>query len=222
MHIEEPSPRQGVRRVPSILPHGDLITSWSRDAPTLQCDFWDVLGRRRSSVAGPVSQVGLASLLRQSTKLRFRRADGRFGTWESRPSPSAGGMSALRLLVLPLEPQWPGGLYDEDIHGLRSQGDLSEARALNGESVRRLCGATSGTTIQLLADIGSYEGCYENSASLVWRDAGALCAIVSLVATALSLCSVVLGRQGQGIIRAAGLPEVWQGAGAIHVSELPR
>ena len=51
----------------------------------------------------------------------------------------------------------------------------------------------------------------------MWRDAGALCVILTLVATALGLESVMLGRQGDEIAGAAGLGNPWAGVGAVHV-----
>lgn len=81
---------------------------------------------------------------------------------------------------------------------------------------RELCGATTGTTIQLLADGRRYAACYEDQSSLMWRDAGALVAVLALISTALSLHSVVLGRKGGDIAKAAGLGK-WTAVGAIHI-----
>lgn len=147
--------------------------------------------------------------------LRSRRFDGRFGEWESRTAPSAGGMHAVTLLVLPIG-RGPTGIYDDARHCLLAPPNPESALEINLNSVGKLCGATTGTTIQLLADGRRYAACYEDQSSLMWRDAGALVAVLALVSTALSLHSVVLGRKGGDIARAAGLGK-WTAVGAIHI-----
>lgn len=162
-----------------------------------------------------MGEADLASLLRLGTMLRSRRLDGRFGEWESRAAPSAGGLHAIALLVLPME-SGPTGIYDDARHRLLAPPDPARALVLNRASVAALCGARAGTTIQLLADGPRYAACYEDHCSLMWRDAGALVAILALVSTALDLNSVILGREGKDIAQAAGL-ERWTAVGAIHV-----
>ena len=218
MHTErEPEPRPDRARRAGVPPEWRVTAQLTRPTATPADGFFDVLERRCSAVLGAVRTDDLAALLAHVTRLRFRRNDGRFGAWESRPSPSAGGLHAISLLVLPLEADVPAGLYDDEEHGIAG-GDLACALALNARSVGLLTGANTGATIQLVADWAAYESCYDNAASLVWRDSGALCATLALVATALGLGSVVLGRIGNDIVRAAGLFEPWRGAGAIHVT----
>lgn len=180
--------------------------------------FLQVLEARRSSVGGPAAEEAVASLLRHATALRFRRDDGRFGSWESRAAPSAGGMSALRILVLPIEDDTPAGLYDHNDHGLLGGDVLDAARTLSADGARRLADASAGTTLQIVADTASYDACYDAPETLLWRDAGALCATLALIATALTLRSTILGRIGDDIAAAAQMGDAWRGAGAIHVS----
>lgn len=219
MHTEaEPSPIVGGRPVRASAPDWPLVWKWTTAAPVPARDFLDVLDERASRVLGTVPADALAAVLRHATRLRFRREDGRFGVWESRSAPCAGGVHATRLLVLPMDANAPAGLYDEEHGGLRAGGDLAEARALNARSVAVLTGARAGTTLQLAVDRVAYETRYHEADTLVWRDAGALCAIIALVATSLDLGSVVLGRAGDDVVRAAGMPLPWAGAGAVHVS----
>lgn len=213
----ETAPRLAGEKRRAPLPDWPIVTAWSRRIEAPERDFFEVLGRRRSRLGGDLPESKLSALLRHSTQLRERRGDGRFGTWESRAAPSAGGLHALRLLALDVS-RGRGGLYDGEAHALRSPLDLSQAVDLNGRSVGELTGAEGGTTIQLVGDGRFYADCYESWETLMWRDAGALATILSLVATALSLEAVILGRRGDGIVRAAGLPGNWVGAGAVHVS----
>ena len=214
MPIEETAPRLGSEIRRTILPEWQTVTVWPRQIEAPRRDFFEVVGSRRSRTRGNLPDHKLSALLRHSTQLRERSGDGRFGTWESRTAPSAGGLHALRLLVLS-----PGsyGLYDTDAHALRSAPDLSYALDLNRQSIAELTGAERGTTIPLIGDGRLYGGCYKGWETLMWRDSGALATILALVASALSLESVIVGRRGDDIVRAAGLHDDWVGAGAIHI-----
>ncbi|MDF2811199.1 MAG: hypothetical protein K0S56_2230 [Microvirga sp.] len=217
MPTEEPAPRLGGEKRRSTMPDWPLVTEWSRLVGSADRDFFHVLGQRRSRVGGDLPEPTLAAVLRHATQLREARGDGRFGTWESRTAPSAGGLHALRLLVLGVGSDI-AGLYDCDAHALRAPTDLSAARELNSRSVRELAGAEDGVTLQLVADARVYSDCYDAWETLMWRDAGAMAMVLSLVATALSAKAVILGRRGDDILFAAGVPGHWMGAGAIHVS----
>lgn len=211
----EPRPRLGARGLPRILPDWPSCTDWPRTVRAPEVDFLRTLHARRSSIGREVGEEDLASLLRLGTMLRSRRFDGRFGEWESRTAPSAGGMHAVTLLVLPIG-RGPTGIYDDARHCLLAPPNPESALEINRNSVGELCGATTGTTIQLLADGRRYAACYEDQSSLMWRDAGALVAVLALISTALSLHSVVLGRKGGDIAKAAGLGK-WTAVGAIHI-----
>jgi hypothetical protein len=151
-------------------------------------------------------------------QLRERQFDGRFGQWESRPTPSAGGTHAIQLLILPLDPGASARVYDNDRHALGTcKGDGPGALALNRSSISTITAATSGTTVQLFADPTRLAACYENHETLLWRDAGALLATICFAATAFGLTSVALGRQGTSIVRTFGLPEPIKGVGGVHL-----
>lgn len=213
----EPLPRAGASPPAPYLPDWPLITDWPRRVRTPERDFVDVLNSRRSTTGGPVDERSLASLLRHSTMLRTRRSDGRFGTWESRSAPSSGGLHAIHLLCLPIGDEGRAGIYHLDRHGLLAPDRLDRARELNAASVLALTGATAGTTIQFIADQRRYEACYDAPQSLLWRDSGALAAVISLVATALDLVAIPLGRHGGDIVELAGLGPSLLGAGGIHL-----
>ncbi len=92
-------------------------------------------------------------------------------------------------------------------------------RDANSDSVNSLCSATAGTTLQFVADIEFLESCYENSASLLWRDSGALAMTICMVATSLGMTSVVLGRVGSSLLGGKNFSDRFVGAGAVHWAE---
>lgn len=176
--------------------------------------FFDVLESRTSCLGGSLSDEDLSTLLWHSTALR-RREVRRFACeWESRPSPSAGGLHSIQLLVLPLT-SGMAGTYDPDRHALSA----IDARTFdaNRESIGKILGAAQGTTIQFVADRELMAACYTNWETLLWRDAGALLATMCLVASALDLTATPVGRVGDAIVQAAQLPAGFVGAGAVHV-----
>jgi SagB-type dehydrogenase family enzyme len=184
-------------------------------------DFFAAVHSRRSGVGSDPDHEKLGSLLWHTTQLRERRFDRRFKVWESRTSPSAGGLHPISLLVLPMLRTSPAGIYSSEAHEVRSLAvDATPALNLNANSVRALCNASAGTTIQLIADSSKLASCYDNYHSLLWRDAGALIATLTFIATALELTSVPLGRHGTDIIRALGLSAPLVGAGAIHIGDV--
>jgi hypothetical protein len=89
-----------------------------------------------------------------------------------------------------------------------------QLRRVNAKNVGILCAAQRGTTLQFIADANYLSSYYENSETLLWRDSGALAATICLVATAMGLTSVILGRTG------ADLLTDWEGfvgVGAVHI-----
>lgn len=212
----EPRPRLGDIPPPRRLPRPETGSALPRDIAQPKSLFVDVMQSRRSRVGGAVGIEDLSSLLWHATAFRERAGPGRFGLpWESRPAPSAGGLHPIRILALPIAEPSTAGEYDPDEHWLAAI-DPS-ALAVNRASSREILGEVSGTTLQFAYDVEVIEACYENAETLMWRDAGALAATVCLVATALGLTSVVLGRVGDDVVRAAGLNPGLVGAGAVHI-----
>lgn len=214
---QEPMPRLTAAPIARRLPDWPIVSNWPRQVRAPARDFLSTLHARRSRIGGPVNDEDVASLLRHSTLLRERRFDGRFGAWESRSAPAAGGLHALFLLCLPFNKADVCGVYDTEAHALRAPHSLDQARALNRQSVAEIAQAEEGTTLQIVADRRRYEACYDQCESLIWRDAGALITVISLVATLLDLVSVPLGRHGDDIIRSAGLGESFIAVGAVHI-----
>lgn len=213
----EPTPRPNAVANARRLPNWPIVTNWAHQVRAPPHDFFATLNARRSRVGGSVEEDDLASLLRHATMLRERRFDGRFGAWESRSAPSAGGLHALHLLCLPLERDGVAGLYDTDCHALRAPHALEQARAVNKKSVLAITYADAGTTLQIVADQRRYNACYDHAESLMWRDVGAITTVIGLVATNLGLVSTPLGRHGVDVVSAADFDKGFKAAGAIHI-----
>lgn len=211
----EPWPRIGIE-APRRAPLPNEWTPLPRAIRETDAAFLDVLRDRRSAVGGPVGSDDLSSLLWHVTALRERHAEGRFGIpWESRPAPSAGGLHAIRIVVLPLDDTAQAGEYLPDHHALAPV-DPNCIDA-NRASVAEMIGATTGTTLQLACDLDLLAACYNNPETLMWRDAGTLAATIAFAATALGMTSVVLGRMGTGVLTAAGIDPRLAAVGAVHV-----
>jgi hypothetical protein len=124
-----------------------------------------------------------------------------------RPSPSAGAIHPIHL-ILALPGVAPFMRYDAIDHVLvetPTQLVASEVhRAMQG-----VLPAPDATLVLLAAEVGKTAAKYEHPASLVWRDAGALLAVLGLSAHALGLGFCPLGVTGEpwvsGLLEQQGL-----------------
>lgn len=212
-----PVPKPGGKPVPRWSPSWPSVTDWHKPTLFPESNFMDVLRSRSSRAGGRISEDDLAILLYHSTFLRQRRDDGRFGSWESRTAPGAGGLHGIHILCLPMGTNDSAGIYGEEKHALLAADNLSLARELNARSVAEIAGATAGTTLQFIADFERYDACYEAAESLIWRDSGVLTGVVSLVGAALGLVSIPLGRHGNRIVASLNLGSRFVAVGGIHL-----
>lgn len=74
-----------------------------------------------------------------------------------------------------------------------------------------------GTAVFLLGDVARVTAVYENSLSLLWRDAGALLQTLFLSATAFRLAFCPLALLGREIAEALGLEGRLIGAGSAVI-----
>ena len=218
----EPRPRPVPRSPERNHWEGRPRIALARTITEPKIDFLGLLRRRRSSIGhASVAPTDLSSLLWHAMLLRARRpATADFAAWESRATPSAGGIHCISLLCLPIEDDAGAGLFDPERHELVQLPDDQRRAAVEGNrrNVAVMCGATCGTTLQFVADIPRIDGAYENAETLIWRDAGALTMTLALAAEALDLAALPLGRTGAEIVTAAGFGPGWRGVGAIHIS----
>lgn len=213
---DEPRPRDGATATMISSLAGRPLHALPAPRPLPDICFSDVLAARRSAVSGPLSDQELGDLLFHVMRWR-RGGTGRFGQpWEGRASPSAGGLHVISLLCIPVQGQTPIGIYETRHHGLRLVEAADNLSGENAANVELLASARSGTTLQFMADAGRLAACYENSATLLWRDSGALAATICLVAACLGLTAVVLGRTGASLPAPEGLDGMLA-VGAVHL-----
>lgn len=170
--------------------------------------------------AKPTAQQ-LGDILWHSNFVRMRNpATASKRGWESRNTPAAGGLYGIETLVLPLEAGEPCGWYDPIRHQLMPITDVEETALSNRENVAALCGATSGVTLQFICDARRLAVLYDNSETLMWRDAGCLIATLALVASAIGACATPLGRVGLPghLLCPDSESSRWTPAGAVHLT----
>jgi hypothetical protein len=112
-----------------------------------------------------------------------------------RPAPSAGAIHPIHLILRrPQNKAWQR--YDSIAHAL-----IDVSSSLDAEHVRRamleVLPAPEATLILFAAEVGKTAAKYHHPASLVWRDAGALQAVMGFAAHALSLAFCPLGVTGE-------------------------
>lgn len=121
-------------------------------------------------------------------------------------------------MCLPVSGPKSFGIYEPQGHAIISL-DVDAAPVLeaNARSVALLCGARTGITLQFVADQSKTEAAYHRPDTLIWRDAGALVATLSLTAEAFGATATPLGRIGEELLALAqlGLPQM-RAVGAVH------
>jgi SagB-type dehydrogenase family enzyme len=119
--------------------------------------------------------------------------------WQHRSYPSAGGLHPIDLLVfIGREGSENVLLYDPLAHGL-SKVVINEGAYFTQllDLTNQVVPLEEATIIWLGAQFERTLSKYENGESLVWRDAGALIATISLVAESLGLNCCALGITGE-------------------------
>jgi hypothetical protein len=185
-------------------------------------DFSAVLSSRKSEMgSNTVTLEQLSTILWHSCLIRERRApDGEVRGWESRNAPSAGGLHELEILCLPFDSSFPVSWYDPLRHRLLPiSGDQSLARREHRQVMHDLLGSNAGVTLQFVADWQRISTLYDNAASLIWRDAGALLTVFCLVAEATGVACTPFGRESV-VTGIAPTDEQgrWRESGGVHLS----
>lgn len=138
-----------------------------------------------------VSREQLGALLWHTMRCKeARRSDFGFPI-EHRPTPSAGGLHPIHVVVL--EPRAAHlALYIPTRHELNVLEDAHIAAQL-----RKHCAdvvpPADATLLFFVAEFGRTQAKYSNASSLVWRDAGVLQGILAVAAEALGLNYCLLG-----------------------------
>ncbi len=215
---DEPLPKSGSRVGGPCWPQGQIVHNFGAPTCQSQSAFFDVLRARRSRSGGPIEPELVGRVLHLAMELREQRNDGRFGFWESRSSPSAGGVHGIGACLIPLSDEDPAGLYSPEDNALIAIPNIPAARSQAIRFLDDLGLPQNGWFVQLIADVPAYSSRYRNSDSLILRDAGALCTIIGLVAEALNGWARILGHLDRGIVRALNLGPNYAGVGGVHLT----
>lgn len=139
---------------------------------------------------------------------------------EQRPTPSAGAIHPIHILVKPAQThKW--FRYDARRHGLLEvKGSECELKPLE-ECSKAILYSENATQLLLVAEPGKTSAKYECGESLIWRDAGALLAIMAVTAEALNLAFCPLGITGEPWASELAAPGILMGAGMALVGGYP-
>jgi SagB-type dehydrogenase family enzyme len=172
-----PAPKQGIRReIGSVL-----------------------LARRTRRVFKSISLNKLSLLLWYSARAISVADPSAYSRWQRRPAPSAGGRHPIDLLVLrKCEGSWQIYLYDPVSHAISNlalRDDTSPEQFIN--YINQVVPVGQATVIWFGAQFDRTMAKYKNGESLVWRDAGALISVISIVAEAIEMNSCAVGVTGE-------------------------
>lgn len=155
--------------------------------------------RRTRRVFKPISLDDLSLLLWHSARAASVSDPSAYTRWQHRPVPSAGGRHPIDLLVLrKCEGFWQVYLYNPISHSvskLALRGGTSPDQFV--DRINKVVPVGQATVIWFGAQFDRTMSKYKNGESLVWRDAGALISIISIVAEALEMNSCALGVTGE-------------------------
>jgi hypothetical protein len=136
---------------------------------------------------------------------------------------SAGALHPISALIIPTR---------EDLRVIRYNPDEHCLESLNVESavvqgwiwrVASVVPDANATMIILAADRATPNAVYENSESLIWRDAGALLQTIAMVSTAFRLAFCPLGPLGSEIVEGFSSDRlIAAGAALIGLPGLPK
>lgn len=217
MLTDEPVPRLDPEVWSEVWPSALSVKTAPAPSARPERSFLSVLQARRSTIGGPIGFQQIADLLWYATA-PSPMGMGRAGiAVEHRPYPSAGGLHAIRLVMIDHATR-DVALYEPAEHRfhLVDAPGLAEA---NDAAVAAMVGRPGGCTLRFLADIGKAQAAYRAPESLLLRDAGCLIATLCLCAEWLDLSAIPLGFLGVDLPIMLGFPlDDFAGIGGILVS----
>lgn len=184
--------------------------------------FREVVEARRSQRAMErgafrhiVNAVAYATCVRQEMDNDLRHRSRRI-------SPSAGALHPIEVVLV-----LPGGV--PRVFRYNPWSNVLEALVIvNKDAIvafNRSCAMALpeayATTAVLLGAPARVAACYDESASLLWRDAGAVIQTLCLTATAFGLASCPLGLLGHEIVAATGMAQEVIALGAVRLGTIP-
>lgn len=218
--LAEPTPRDIPRRYQAFQwPDGKVTPLVTPREP--RQSFCDVVnGRRSQRTFGTMDSSDLSTLLWLSARVLDRQASAFGCDLTLRPSPSAGALHPIHLLMCTMQNQcWQR--YDPFKHALVNvpEGVIAVSAAM--QAVRPALPVDGGTLIWLAAESGLTAAKYENSESLVWRDAGVLLSQLGLVSSLLGLHFCSLGLTGSDWARPLDQDHLIRGVGLAIAGSPP-
>jgi SagB-type dehydrogenase family enzyme len=193
--LAEPTPRDIPRSYQAFQWPDGKVTPLTPPREPRQ-SFCDVVNGRRSQRAfGAMDSSDLSTLLWLSGRVIDQQASAFGRDLTLRPAPSAGALHPIHLLVCTMQNQY-WQRYDPFGHALVDvrEGVIAVESAMR--AVEPALPVDGGTLIWLVAELGLTAAKYENSESLVWRDAGVLLSQLGLVSSLLGLHFCSLGLTG--------------------------
>lgn len=157
----------------------------------------NILDHRRTRRAfRPMTEDQLGQLLWRCARTQsIAESDYGFDL-EQRPTPSAGAMHPIHILVhVSCASNWQR--YDSRRHGLFEIPGSVQTFAELEEQCNNTLPSEQATRLLLVAEPGKTYAKYHNGESLIWRDAGALLAIMCVIAEVLDYSFCPLGITGE-------------------------
>ena len=180
--------------------------------------FGAVLDERRSAhPARPLLTCDLSTLLWYAVRVRHSGHDELKRPWFSRSSPGAGGVCEVDVVVDDgaSEPWLYDARHHQAVHLDRIDFEaLTQARSRLRSWLPDA--HANATTFYCVADVAAISARYEFSETLIWRDAGALIAVIALVSEWIGVVCCPLGLTGAEMTMAlsASMP-AHQAAGVV-------
>jgi hypothetical protein len=196
-----PAPTRGIR-----WPVRRIIVCPPIAPPPNDESFGAVLELRRSGRAIVTASLReVVNALAFATRPRFL-PDGDDFDRSRRPTVSSGALHPVECIVV----DWRGAMrimrYAPREHHLELLIQHESNAALTfAQTCREILPTAARTAIVLVGDGARLAAAYDNSASLLWRDAGALLQTLSLVATAYRMAFCPLGLLGREVVNALGI-----------------
>ncbi|WP_431273190.1 nitroreductase family protein [Variovorax ureilyticus] len=151
--------------------------------------------RRSERQIGAISDADLGAWLDLSCRAQLLQGSIYGFDISLRPAPSAGAIHPIHLVFTASDASsWRR--YDGADHALIDVPSALDPREVH-RAMQQVLAVPNATLILLAAEVGKTAAKYHHPASLVWRDAGALLAVMGLAAHALALAFCPLGVTGE-------------------------
>lgn len=193
--LGNPSPR---KRIKSYVPYEWRIkeTEFLLEPADISTPAFDTtINRRRTKYNfGELSRNQLTNFLWLSSRTINKKSTFNGQELEQRPSPSAGAIHPIHILISSKENVW--SKYNSSQHSLLKLKLEKENLFNHTIAINELIEIENALTIFFVAEPGKTFSKYKSAGSLVWRDTGVLIGYMSLVAEALNLNFCPLGITG--------------------------